>query len=51
MRFGDADSALTAVERLVQVPSGVTPGDLRFSPSWDLLAKIRASKNFSQEKS
>ena len=36
-RFGDADSALTALERLVKVPAGVTPGDLRFSPFLDPL--------------
>src|SRR5437016_2391386 len=39
VRFGDFDSALAALPRLVETPSGVTPGDFRFSPFWDPLRK------------
>ena len=41
IRFGDFDSALAALPRLLKVPGGATPGDLRFSPFWDPLRKER----------
>jgi hypothetical protein len=36
-RFGDVDSAIRAVAHLLEVPAGIHPGELRFSPSWDPL--------------
>jgi len=38
-RFGDFDSVLTALPRLLEVPNGLMPGDLRFSPFWEPLRK------------
>ena len=38
-RFGDADSAIAAIQRLLEVPSGITRGDLRFDSFWDPLRK------------
>src|SRR5262249_25110651 len=38
-RFGDLDSAIAALPHLLEVPGGVTPGDLRFSPHWNPLRK------------
>src|SRR5262249_2412952 len=34
-RFGDVDSAIAALPHSLDVPGGVTPGSLRFSPFWD----------------
>jgi TolB-like protein/Tfp pilus assembly protein PilF len=36
-RFGDVDSAIAALPRLLKVPAGITPADLRFNPFWDPL--------------
>ena len=36
-RFGDFDSVLAALPHLLEVPNGISPGDLRFSPFWDPL--------------
>jgi len=36
-RFGDLDSAIAAIPHLLEVPTGITPADLRFSPFWDPL--------------
>ena len=38
-RFGDADSAIAALPRLLTVPAGVTQADLRHNPLWDPLRK------------
>jgi len=38
-RFGDVDSAMDVLSHSLEVPGGVTPGDLRFSPFWDPLRK------------
>ncbi len=44
-RFGDFDAAIAALPRLIEVPGGVTPGDLRFSPFWD---PLRQDPRFQQ---
>jgi len=36
-RFGDADSAIAAIPRLLEVPSGITVADLKFNPLWNPL--------------
>jgi hypothetical protein len=38
-RFGETDAAIAAVSHLLQVPGGIHPGDLRYSPFWDALRK------------
>jgi len=38
-RFKDFDSAIATLTHSLEVPGGVTPGDLRFSPFWDPLRK------------
>jgi TolB-like protein/class 3 adenylate cyclase len=38
-RFGDIDSAIAALPRLLEVPSGITVADLKFNPLWDPLRK------------
>jgi TolB-like protein/class 3 adenylate cyclase/cytochrome c-type biogenesis protein CcmH/NrfG len=38
-RFKDFDSAIVTLTHSLEVPGGVTPGDLRFSPFWDPLRK------------
>ena len=38
-RFGEIDAAIAAVAHLLQVPAGIHPGDLRYSPFWDSLRK------------
>ena len=35
----DADSAIAAIQRLLKVPGGITRGDPRFNPFWDLPRK------------
>ena len=37
--FGDLDSAFAALPRLLEVPYGVTVGNLRVDPFWDPLRK------------
>jgi len=37
--FGDLDSAFAALPRLLEVPNGVTVGNLRVDPFWDPLRK------------
>jgi TolB-like protein/class 3 adenylate cyclase len=37
--FGDTDAAMAALPHLLQVPSGVMPGDLQMDPRWDPLRK------------
>jgi tetratricopeptide (TPR) repeat protein len=38
-RFGDIDAAIGIIPKLLEVPSGITPGSLRVDPSWDPLRK------------
>jgi TolB-like protein/Tfp pilus assembly protein PilF/class 3 adenylate cyclase len=38
-QFGDIDSAVSALPRLLEVPNGVTAGNLRIDPLWDPLRK------------
>jgi tetratricopeptide (TPR) repeat protein len=38
-RFGDIDSAITALPHLLEVPAGITVADLKFNPLWDPLRK------------
>ena len=38
-RFGDLDSALAALPRLLEVPAGLHQADLRYDPMWDPLRK------------
>jgi TolB-like protein len=37
--FGDKDSAIAALPRMLAIPDGVTVGLLRFDPAWDPLRK------------
>jgi TolB-like protein/thioredoxin-like negative regulator of GroEL len=37
--FGDTDAAMAALPHLLQVSSGVMPGDLQMDPRWDALRK------------
>jgi tetratricopeptide (TPR) repeat protein len=36
---GDIDSAIAALQHLLEVPNGITPGSLRVDPIWDPLRK------------
>jgi tetratricopeptide (TPR) repeat protein len=36
-RFGDADGAIALLSHLVEVPRGLPPANLRYSPHWDPL--------------
>ena len=38
-RFGDLDSAITALPHLLEVPAGITVADLKLNPLWDPLRK------------
>lgn len=38
-RFGDVDSAIAALPHLLELPAGLAPADLRYSPMWDPLRK------------
>jgi tetratricopeptide (TPR) repeat protein len=38
-RFGDFDSAIAALPRLLETPAGLTVADLKFNPLWDPLRK------------
>jgi serine/threonine protein kinase/Tfp pilus assembly protein PilF len=38
-QLGDADAAMLALPRLLEMPGGLRPGNLRFSPYWDPLRK------------
>jgi tetratricopeptide (TPR) repeat protein len=49
-QFGDIDSAIVALPHLLDVPNGVTRGDLRINPLWDPLRKDpRFQKLVAQE--
>jgi TolB-like protein/Tfp pilus assembly protein PilF len=36
-RFGDIDSAIASLPRLLEIPAGITVADLKFNPLWDPL--------------
>jgi hypothetical protein len=36
-QFGELDAAIAALPRLFEVPGGIYPDELRFSPYWDPL--------------
>ncbi|MEY2539294.1 MAG: eukaryotic-like serine/threonine-protein kinase [Verrucomicrobiota bacterium] len=36
-KFGDVESAISALSHLLEVPAGITRADLRFNPMWDPL--------------
>ena len=38
-KFGDIESAVSAIPHLLEVPAGITRADLRFNPMWDPLRK------------
>ena len=38
-QLGDVDAAILALPHLLQMPGGIRPGNLRFSPYWDPLRK------------
>jgi hypothetical protein len=38
-QLGDIDAAILALPHLLEMPGGVRPGNLRFSPYWDPLRK------------
>jgi tetratricopeptide (TPR) repeat protein len=38
-QIGEVDAAINTLPHLLEVPGGITPGDLRFSPYWDPLRK------------
>jgi TolB-like protein/Tfp pilus assembly protein PilF len=47
--FGDLDSAFAALPHLLEVPNGVTVGDLRVDPFWDPLRKDPRFQKLCQE--
>jgi serine/threonine protein kinase/Tfp pilus assembly protein PilF len=38
-QIGELDAAITALPHLLEIPGGIRPGDLRYSPFWDPLRK------------
>jgi len=49
-RFGDADSAIAALARLLKIQEGVTRGDLRLSSFWDPLRNDPRFQKLCEEK-
>ena len=48
-RFGDVDSAIAAIPHLLEVPAGITVGDLKLNPLWDPLRKDPRFEKLCQE--
>ena len=48
-QFGDLDSAFAALPHLLEMPNGVTVGDLRIDPFWDPLRKDPRFEKLCQE--
>jgi hypothetical protein len=38
-QLGELDAAIGELPHLLEVPAGISPGDLRYSPFWDPLRK------------
>ena len=38
-QLGEVDAAIDVLPHLLEVPGGIHPGDLRYSPYWDPLRK------------
>ena len=38
-QLGEVDAAIDALPHLLEVPGGIHPGELRYSPYWDPLRK------------
>jgi TolB-like protein/Tfp pilus assembly protein PilF len=49
-RFGDADSAIATLYRLLKPPGGIPRGDLRLSPFWDPLRGDPRFQKLCEEK-
>src|SRR5713101_4244563 len=49
-RFGDSDSAIAAIPRLLKVPAGLTIANLKLDPFWDPLRKDPRFQKLCQEK-
>jgi TolB-like protein/predicted Zn-dependent protease len=49
-RFGDIDSAIAALPRLLEVPAGITIADLKFNPLWDPLRRDPRFQKLCEEK-
>ena len=47
--FGDSASAIAALPHLLEVPNGITVGDLRLDPFWDPLRKDPRFQKLCQE--
>ena len=48
-QLGEVDAAIDALPHLLEVPGGIHPGDLRFSPYWDPLAQGPALSSTAKE--
>src|SRR5438105_4220715 len=49
-QFGDMDSAIAALQHLLEVPNGVTCGDLQINPIWDPLRRDPRFQKLCEEK-
>jgi tetratricopeptide (TPR) repeat protein len=49
-RFGDIDSAIAALPRLLEIPAGTTVADLKFNPLWDPLRSDPRFQKLCEEK-
>ena len=48
-RFGDIESAISAIPHLLEVPAGITRTDLRLNPLWDPLRNDPRFKRLCEE--
>ena len=48
-QLGDVDAAILALPHLLQMPGGIRPGNLRFSPYWDPLRKDPQVRSTAKE--